>query len=356
MHYGKLFYFNTAKYTIPIIAILSYFPGLSQYTDVINSNRPGQSVSAYAVGKNVVQAEFGVSYEQQDHDILATDSDIWGADLSLRYGLLFESLELNWEGTYQTQNIAFLNFGTEDRRTNFSRNRLGLKYLLFDPYKNPEKNKPNLYSWRANNKFQLKNLIPAVSLYGGANFNLGDNPFYVGDPIVSPRVMLATQSKLSPKSVLISNIAYDRITTDFPEWSYIVSLSHSLGNPKWSVFIENQGIKSDRYADVLLRSGLAHLFSENFQADVNFGASLKNTPSRVFGTLGFSYRLDMHKDVLIPITEQKAGENGEIQRNSMSKNRKQEGKETGIGPSKKEIKKQRKQARKSGYEEDAFEF
>ena len=37
----------------------------AQYTDVINSNRPGFSVSAYAVGKNVVQAELGLAFEQQ---------------------------------------------------------------------------------------------------------------------------------------------------------------------------------------------------------------------------------------------------------------------------------------------------
>src|SRR3990167_5092044 len=179
MHNGNLFAVHSAKYSVLFLTFFTYFPALSQYTDVINSNRPGQSVSAYAVGENVIQLEFGVSYEQQDHEVLATDSNLWGADLSLRYGLLFETLELNWEGTYQTQNIAYLNFGTEDRLTNFSRNRLGLKYLLYDPYKNTENNKPNLYSWRANNKFRLKNLIPAVSLYGGANFNLGDNPFYV---------------------------------------------------------------------------------------------------------------------------------------------------------------------------------
>ena len=66
--------------------------GLSQYTDVINSNRPGLSVSAYAVGKNVVQAEFGALYEQQNHSDINTNSDILGADLSLRYGLLFDCL------------------------------------------------------------------------------------------------------------------------------------------------------------------------------------------------------------------------------------------------------------------------
>ncbi|MFT5737377.1 MAG: hypothetical protein ACI9SG_001726, partial [Maribacter sp.] len=76
-------------------SLLLFLASLSvtgQYTDVINSNRPGLSVSAYAVGKNVVQLEMGLFYEQQDHGLLNTQSDIWGSDISLRYGLLFETL------------------------------------------------------------------------------------------------------------------------------------------------------------------------------------------------------------------------------------------------------------------------
>ncbi|MEM1336551.1 MAG: transporter [Bacteroidota bacterium] len=279
------------------------FVVIGQYTDVINSNRPGIAVSAYAVGKNVVQAETGFLYERQDHNILNTNSSTFGGELALRYGLLVEQLEIIYEGTYVSENRTFENFNLEERRTDFSRNRLGLKYLIFDPYKSPEANKPNLYSWRANNKFQLKNLVPAVSLYGGATFNLGDNPFYPEDGTISYRAMIATQSKLTPKSVLITNVAYDRISTDFPEFSYAISFSHAFRNPKWSVFVEHQGIDSDRFSDLLVRGGIAHLFGPNFQADVSLGASVKNTPFRAFARTGISYRLDFHKDALIPIDQ-----------------------------------------------------
>lgn len=335
---------------------ISIFP---QYTDVINSNRPGLSVSAYAVGKNVVQAEMGVFFEQRDHTLLNTQSDIWGTDISLRYGLLFEQLELHWEGTFQNQNITFANFGIEESRTNFGLHRMGLKFLIYDRYKAPERNKPNLYSWRANNLFQLKNLIPSVSVYTGANLIFGDNPFFVGDPTVSPRIMVATQSRLTPRFVLISNIAYDRIGTDFPELSYLISLSHAFRNPKWSVFVENQGIDSDRYSDILLRSGVAHLFNENFQADINLGASFKNNPSRIFVTMGASYRFDFHKDIFKPIDEQRAGENGgPIQKNSMKKKEREERKkrnqkingrgaeDVDLGPSKKQLRKLRKKEKR----------
>lgn len=337
-----------------ILTTLLIFPflGISQYTDVINSNRPGQSVSAYAVGKNVIQAEGGFSYEQRDHSKLLTESNLFGVDLSLRYGLLFESLEINYEGAFNNQNINYTRTGIEDKLSNFSRNRLGLKYLIFDPYKNPENNKPNLYSWKANHRFQWKNLIPAISVYGGANYIIGDNPFYIGYPSFSPRAMVATQSRISPRVVLITNIAYDYIGTEFSELSYSVSVSHALRNPRWSIFIENQGIKSDRYSDELLRGGVAYLFNENFQTDINFGTSFKNTPSRIFGSVGASYRWDMHKDVLKPIDD-----GDSIDKNAMKKKEKSRKKGSGaedidLGPSKKEMRKQRKMEKKKAIEDN----
>jgi hypothetical protein len=121
--------------------------------------------------------------------------------------------------------------------------------------------------------------------------------------------------------------------------------------------LENQGVSSDRYADVLLRGGGAYLVNENFQVDANLGGSFKNSPSRLFVSVGASYRLDLHKDVLIPIEDQKAGENGgPIKKNSMQKNKKTKttkgrnkvkgAEDIDLGPSKKDIKKQKKKDKK----------
>ena len=316
--------FSFFKKTLLLFVLVPAFLS-AQYTDVINSNRPGRAVSAYAVGKNVVQVEMGLLYEQRNDSDLNFDSNIFGADIALRYGFLFEELEIVYEGSFISQSVDYGNFLNQDETlTDFSRNRIGAKFLIFDPFKNPERNKPNIYSWRANNVFQWKNLIPAVSLYGGATFTLGDNPFYMGDPNVSYRGAIATQSRLSPRFVLISNIAYDRIGTDFPEWSYAISVTHAFRNPKWSVFLENQGIKSDRYSDILVRTGLAYLFSKNFQADFHVGSNFKSAPSRMFAVAGFSYRLDFHRDEMIPIDQQSPSGGGKIRKKAAKKKRKKD--------------------------------
>ena len=291
---------NLTQKTYFFLFLLTSTWASAQYTEVINSNRPGASSSAYAVGKNVLQLETGFFTEKQEHTGLLTESTLYGGDFALRWGILFEQLELVWEGTYLSEEITYKHTFPEINasRSNFTKNTLGLKYLLFDPKGSAESRKPNLYSWKANNRFQWNNLIPAVSLYAGAHFTLENNPFYPNDPVVSPKAGIATQSHLTPNWVIVTNISYDKITSDDPILSYIITTTFALPNPKWSIFGEHQGIKSDAYADIIFRGGAAHLFSKNFQVDASIGASVKDTPSRLFGGVGLSYRLDFHKDEL----------------------------------------------------------
>ncbi len=290
----------------------------SQYTDIINSNRPGLTIGAYSVGSNVFQIESGIQYRRLNGSQPDRMEDRIGLDVALRYGLFFETLELMYEGTYVSDRIN-LDDGTQSQLSDLTRNRLGLKFLIFDPYRNPERNKPNLYSWRKNNLFQWRNLIPAVSLYGGANFNLGNNPFYPNVPQITYRGMIATQSILSPRLVLSSNVAYDRIQSEQPEWNVLISLSHALRNPTWSLFGEFQYIDSDVFDDQLIRTGVAHLFPRDLQIDLVLSSSLKADPSWILVTAGVSYRIDRHEDRVIPSRptsrKRKKGARGRNRRN-----------------------------------------
>ncbi len=81
--------------------ILHSFVGFSQITDQINSNRPGQSISAYAVGKSVLQTEMGFFGIDEQHELINYHSQGGGTDLSIRYGAFKEELEFNLEMQYQ---------------------------------------------------------------------------------------------------------------------------------------------------------------------------------------------------------------------------------------------------------------
>lgn len=273
----------------------------SQYTDVINSNRPGASRSAFSVGKNVVQFEIG-PYFVKEKRTPATTYEVSGIgmDFSARYGLLREELEINIEGNYQndTQTFTFRQ-GVENDRANFKFLTIGAKYLIYDPYKNEETNKPNLYSWKTNHSFKWRDLIPAISIYAGVNYDTDNNPYTApGIEGFSPKVMIATQNNFAGGWVFVMNLIKDRIGTDQSDFQYILTLTHSF-NPQWVIFGEAQGIKSDFYADNLFRVGGARLIGKNFQLDAAITFNTKDTPSVFNASIGASYRLDFHKDPIL---------------------------------------------------------
>ncbi|WP_299554907.1 transporter [Seonamhaeicola sp.] len=288
-----------STFVIAFCLITTY--AFSQYTDVINSNRPGASRSAFSVGKNVVQLEVG-PYFVKEKRTPATTYEVsgFGADFAARYGFLYEQLEINIEGNYQSDTKTYTyHEDAEDERANFKHLTLGVKYLVFDPYKDEEANKPNLYSWKANHSFKWRHLIPAVSVYLGGNYDTKNNPYTApGIEGFSPKVMVATQNNFAGGWVFVMNLIKDRIGTDQSDFQYILTLTHSF-NPKWVIFGEVQGIKSDFYADNLFRVGGARLLGKNFQLDAALTFNTKDTPSVFNAGIGASYRLDFHKDPLM---------------------------------------------------------
>ncbi|MCD2259030.1 transporter [Psychroserpens luteolus] len=289
---------NLAKKALLFTTLLITQLTFSQYTEVINSNRPGVSRSAFSVGTNVAQIEVGPYILKEEHTPLQYEVSGFGADFSLRYGLLFEQLEINLEGTYQndtfTDNRSTI--AVEDKRSNFKNFTFGAKYLVYDPYKNAEEDKPNLYSYHANRSFKWKSLIPAVAVYAGANFDSKNNPYTApGVEGFSPKIMIATQNNFSGGWVLVLNLIKDRIGTDYSDFQYIITLTHSF-SPQWVIFGETQGIQSDFYADNLFRFGGAYLWSKDFQLDTALTFNTKDTPSVFSVNFGMSYRFDFHKD------------------------------------------------------------
>ena len=283
-----------------IVVLMTPMIHFGQHTDQINSNRPGETMSAFAVGKSVFQVETGIYGIKEKHELLNYENKGFGLDMMLRWGLFFEQLELIANIEYQNQQHVE-NFKTEQQSA-LKKTVLGAKYLIYDPFKNYEK-KINLYSWKANRKFDWHQLIPAVSVFAGANFTMAKNPYYFSpDGQISPKVMLITQNHLGDgKWVFVTNIIADYIATDFPSYGYVLTLTRGF-NSKWSGFIENQGYKSDFYSDAILRGGAAYLLSNDIQIDASISNSLKNTPSIHYGGIGFSWRYDAnYKEVRIKI-------------------------------------------------------
>ncbi|MFT7335897.1 MAG: hypothetical protein ACI9M1_001834 [Porticoccaceae bacterium] len=291
-----------------------------QHTDQINSNRPGESMSAFAVGKNVIQVETGIYGIQENHRLLEYDANGYGLDFTLRWGLFMEKLEL----------IADLQYQNEDFTTPFSsinksalkQTILGAKYLIYDPFKNYEK-KVNIYSWKANHSFNWHQLIPAVSVFAGANFTMADNPYYFSSNAdISPKIMLITQNHLGDGTwVFVTNIIADYVSTDYPTYGYVFTLTKGF-NEKWSGFVENQGFKSDFYSDAIVRGGAAYLLNNDMQIDASISTNFKDTPTVLYGGIGFSWRYDANYKEVRMSHDEGGNKNSKSQKKAEKKNKK----------------------------------
>ncbi len=311
-----LIFMKLKSIVIFIFLTAPFFQAFAQYTETLNSNRPGISQGAFAVGRDVLQIELGLGYGKEKHNLLKTETTGINGDYAIRYGFFREELEVSLIGEYQNSTVTDSRGAVpyDYKQSNFKNNTIGAKYLFYDPYRKRELKGPNLYSWRKNNVFQWEDLIPAISLYVGANFDSADNPYTPEvDAQISPKFVLSTQNNWLGGWVFVTNIIVDRVSTEFPTYSYILTLTHAF-NPQFSAFIENQGIKSDFYADQLFRGGAAYLFNSDFQVDASVLLNAKDTPSRTYGRIGVSYRFDFHgKDDFIE-EKGKAGRDKKKQR------------------------------------------
>ena len=297
------------KTLLVIVLIILPHCILGQYTDVINTNKPGESFSAFSVGTDVLQIETATNFIKEEHNLLNNKFVGYSLDFSLRYGFLREELEFISYGTYQNDIFYDYRFDPTNEliRKNIKEFKIGFKYLVFDPNKNSD-NRKNFYkgyeykpntSYRANNKFKWRSLIPALAIMSGVNIDSKMNPYtFIGINGVNPFFLVATQNNFKNNTVLITNIILDRIGSNQSDFEYIATITKAI-NSNWAVFIETQGIKSDFYADNLFTIGAAYLLNENLQFDAAFTTNNKKTPKVSKMSFGLSYRLDFHEDKVI---------------------------------------------------------
>ena len=307
---------NKMKKHLIIFLILVPLVLSAQYTETINSNRPGTSHGAFSVGKDVLQFELGISQLSLNHKYL-NNSSVKGNSINynVRYGLHFENLELFLKGGFVKREIKNFTingrFFTSRDEKFFNEHKIGLKFLVFDPFKNKKWHGENLYSWKAQRRIKLTDLIPAISVFAGGDFVLVDHIqyddhfystkqqqyLYPDQAAFSPFFGIATQNHFQGKWVLVNNVSIENLVGEYSNINYLFTLTHNLTNPKWSIFVEFQHFDNQIYSDNLVKFGVANLLSKNSQIDFNVGGSLKDTPTYSYFDLGFSQRIDWHKDI-----------------------------------------------------------
>ena len=93
---------------ILFLLLFSYLSLFAQYTETINSNRPGFSQGAFSVGKQILQFEAGFGLGNEEHALLNTQTNAFIIDYNVRYGVWKEELEISLIGAYQSNSKTLL--------------------------------------------------------------------------------------------------------------------------------------------------------------------------------------------------------------------------------------------------------
>lgn len=271
----------------------------AQYTEVINSNKPGFSESPYSVGTGVYQFESNFFLKDKSIEPTFSQPKSAGFDFLFRTSFFLEKLELNTQLTYQKDKVAFKNIFTSSYNTSgISKLSVGAKYLVFQP-EYTDKSK-EVRSWKKRHAFDKKRLIPSVAVYAGMNTDFVNDIYKTGK--ITPKAGILLQHNLTNQFNIISNVYYDKIGTDFPEISYIVTATQNFGN-RWSGFLEQQTVFLETQNNLSFGTGLAFLFNKDFQINAS-GRFLKQGKSEGFyAGLGISYRIDRHQDSYVELNE-----------------------------------------------------
>jgi len=293
-------------FTVFFISIC-YQISFAQYTDVINSKRPGFSDSPFSVGTKVYQVEAGfffknaVDYMYYDQNTLETyqySAKGYGSDITFRTGLFLERLELDLDLVVQDEQRDYTK-PTVFNKSGFGLSKLtvGAKYLV---YKTDFTDKSKeIKSWKARHSFDKKRLIPAIGVYAGLNTNLLQD-LYKNPDGISPRFAIFTQNDLSNKLIVLTNFIMDKAFTEQAENSYIITVTYSL-TEQLSIFGENQGFfRKNVPNDFQFGGGGAYLLNKNMQVDLSARIIYdeRQDLSYLIGG-GLSWRLDKHQDKMI---------------------------------------------------------
>ena len=265
----------------------------AQYTDIINSKRPGFSESPFGVGTNVYQIETGFFYKNNNSNLPYSSKKAIGTDLYFRTGQFKERLEFNGKFTYQ--NDVIINpYGENYHTFGPSEFTIGAKYLFYQPtYTDKTK---EIRSWKRKMSFDKKRLIPAIGVYAGLNTNLVGHDYK--DSGMSYKAALLLQNDFSDRLNVITNLIADKISAPLSNYSYIITMTYAI-NQNWSYFIENQGIYTKiNSPNYNFGTGLALLLSNNLQLDASVRTNFFNTYSTVFASAGFAWRLDLHHNTI----------------------------------------------------------
>ncbi|WP_010134072.1 transporter [Ochrovirga pacifica] len=267
------------------------FTSQAQYTNVINSNRPGKTETPYAVGTDVLQIEKSFSYQLFNQNNILTQQ--WNSNLNLRYGIWKEKFELSLTRDYNSLYQNKINYSKKGT----NRLAVGVKYLVFD---GERKETPEMFkSWKKRYGFWHQDIIPAIAL--ALHYN---TPFSNGN-FVNANQSSATASLIAQNNIgrtlrINNQFDYMYIGAELPEFAYTISSTYVL-NDKFNPFFEFAYHNNKEFSFFNFGLGSSYLINLNFLIAAYLDTTFGKTRNGVESGLHLSYRFDWHQDKWIKL-------------------------------------------------------
>ena len=290
------------NYLAILCCFISLFHANGQYTEVINSNRPGFNDSPYAVGVGVYQLEITSDIRYQEEVSNFTDFSAWTNQIDFHTGIISEYLEFHLKlADEQNWMLEPSLFGDSQLKANLFYSSVGLKFLVFQrQYKDPDL---EIRSWKKKHAFDTRRLVPSIALEVGYNIPLFqkepegflnaelENPNIHLLTKSNPYIKVLTQQNLSNRWTVLANFSYENLNVG------VVSLgSHFILSSSSAVFIDYRGQINFPYNKHLWQTGFAKLLGENTQLNLGLGSNFNWDNKLLFANIGLSWRIDKHKD------------------------------------------------------------
>ena len=250
------------KLIVIALTTLSCFQLSAQFNSTIRTGRPGQSIGAYTVGRQVFQVQTGVDVNQVRGNHLSSSTTL--SNTVLRYGIL-ENFEINGSFDWQQTHIRSL---TENRVLNgISGSQIGFRF----------------------NVLERQGAIPAIGIQYRLLLKAQSQIFrreHTGS-----RIVVATSNRLFQKYGLVTNWGLTWTGNNQASvGTYAISLSFDLGKD-FSGFVENYGNLWQGRIDTNFDTGIAYLVNNDFQLDLSGGWQGTKNLTDYFISLGLSWRV-----------------------------------------------------------------
>ena len=288
----------------------------AQYTDIVNSNRPGLSESPFSVGLKVLQIESGYrsSFFKDRRDQQNNSLKSRRFNQQFRFGLITENLEfsvntfqdLNSVNNNSYDNIGYFGYGLS----------VGAKYLIYkhnteDTY---EDKLAKMRSWKKRYAFQWKRLIPSVGISVSGTFDVSppEQPTsnlydpYGTTTLSAFQVALLLQNDLNNFWSVNTNFVYEKTLYNQNRYFGVVS-SNYIVNKRWAIFAEGRG-QIGSYFLMEGAVGTAYLFNTNLQIDASIHSGFTSHGTTLGFSTGFTWRIDNHVDKYTTLEQNENGE------------------------------------------------